>query len=167
MTFSQCFTFSYQGKVWRRSDSFLWTPKCIPVNIIAQDVVCDACGTSYALYTVTSVYSIQKSTTNIQNRLPKTRKQVIQTASRWQKIQKLKLWETELISKKVWRKRKEKMFKIRDWSLLHVEQYKNCCWRTNFFRKCSYSDLPTFHWSMTTATDHDKYEPTEHHQQRN
>ena len=34
--------------------------------------------------------------------------------------------EIELISKKK-REEKEEMFKIRNFILLHVEQYKNCC----------------------------------------
>ena len=48
----------------------------------------------------------------------------------WQKIQGSKQREIELISKKIWRKRKEKMFRLRSWLLLHVKQYKTCCWRT-------------------------------------
>ena len=35
---------------------------------------------------VTSMHSVQKSTKNFQNHPPETRKQVIRTASRWQKI---------------------------------------------------------------------------------
>ena len=48
----------------------------------------------------------------------------------WQKIQGSKQREIEFISKKIWRKRKEKMFRLRSWLLLHVKQYKTCCWRT-------------------------------------
>ena len=40
--------------------------------------------------------------------------------------------------KKVWRKRKEKIFKLRNWLLLHVKRYKTCCWITFVIRKCIY-----------------------------
>ena len=130
------------------------TPKHILVKIVPGVVIRDACGTWHGLCTVTSIHSIQKAQETARTDGHKTRKQVIQTTSRWQKIQGLKQREIELISKKVWRKRKEKLFRIRNWLLLHVKQYKNCSWRRYFIRKC----IHTFCWSM--ITDHDEYVPT-------
>ena len=100
------------------------TLKSLSINIVAQVVIRDACDTWHSLCTVTSICSIQKSKRNLQNRPPVTQQEVIQTASRLQGIQGSKPREIELINKKVWRKRKEKMFKIRNWLLLHVELYK-------------------------------------------
>ena len=38
-----------------------------------------------------------------------------------------------MINKKVRRKR---MFRTRNWLMLHVKQYKKCCWRSYFIREC-------------------------------
>ena len=32
------------------------------------------------------------------------------------------------------------MFGLTNWLLLHVKQYKNCCWRSFVIRKCIYLD---------------------------
>ena len=82
----------------------------------------------HGLLTVTNVHTIQKTTRNSQKLGNKL-------ASRWQKIQGSKQREIKLISKKVWRKRKD----IRkNWLVLHVKQYINCCWRTCIIRKCTH-----------------------------
>ena len=86
------------------------TLKSLSIKVIPKVVICDACGTWHGLYTVTSIHSIQQRTRNSQkvgNKL----------ASGWQKIKGSKQKEIELISKKVWRKRREKMFRLRScWS---------------------------------------------------
>ena len=63
------------------------TPRCISVKIVPEVIICEACCTWHGLCTVASIYNIQKSTRNYQNRLPETGKQVIQIASEWNKIQ--------------------------------------------------------------------------------
>ena len=49
------------------------------IKIVPEVVIHDACGTWHGLCTVTSIYNVQKSTRNCQNRPPETRKQVILT----------------------------------------------------------------------------------------
>ena len=127
--FSKRFMINYQGRVWPRSDSFLGHTKKFFLKSVPEVVICDACGTWHGVNTVTSIHSIQKSTRNSK----KLRNKLV---SGWQKIQGSKQIEIELISKKVWRKRKGKIFRLRSWLLLHVKKYKSCCWRT-FVRKCS------------------------------
>ena len=91
--------------MWPRSDSFLGHIKK-SLNIVPQVVIWDVCGTWHG---VTSVHSIQKSTRNSQ-KLGNKLGQLFSEC--WQKIQLLKQREIELISKRVWRKRKEKMFRL-------------------------------------------------------
>ena len=107
------------------------TLKSLSIKIVAQVVICEACCTWYCLCTVTSIHSIQKSTQNSQ----KLRNKL---ANGWQKIGGSKQRGIELITKKVWRKRRDKTFRLRSWLLLHVKQYKSCCWRTYFIKKCIY-----------------------------
>ena len=121
--------------MWPRSDSFLGHIKK-SLNIVPQVVIWDVCGTWHG---VTSVHSIQKSTRNSQ-KLGNKLGQLFSEC--WQKIQLLKQREIELISKRVWRKGKEKMFRLGIWLLFHVKQYQNCCWRTVVIRKCTY--LPIY-----------------------
>ena len=52
----------------------------------------------------------------------------------------------QIDKKKGWKKRKEKRFRLRSWLLLHVKQYKNCCWRTFVIWKCI--AILTFCWSL-------------------
>ena len=103
--------------------------KYLSVNIVPQVVIHNACGTWHSLCMVESIQSTQKSTINSPL---ETRKQLIQWMAEDLRVK----IEIEWISKKVWRKRKEKMFRLRSWLLLHVKQYKNCCWRTFVIRKC-------------------------------
>ena len=56
----------------------------------------------------------------------------------WQKTRSSKHREIELISRKIWRKRKKKMFRSRSWLLLNVKQHKKYFWRTFVIRKCIY-----------------------------
>ena len=102
--------------------------KSLSVKIAAQVVIRDACGTWHSLCTVTS---IQKSTRNSQKLRDKL-------ASGWQKIHRSKQREIEFISTQVWKKRRE-MFRLRSWLLIHVKQFKSCCWRTFAIRKYLHS----------------------------
>ena len=102
------FKTSYWGSLWPRSDLFLGHTKNISVNIFLKVYIRDMCGTWHGLFTVASIHSILKNTRNSQklenglwNKL----------AGWWRIIQESKQREIELISKKVWRKRNEKMFK--------------------------------------------------------
>ena len=101
--------------------------KVISIKIVPQVVIHHAYGTWHSLCTVTSIHSVKKSTKISQelgNKLVDGRKF---------KGQNRKI---EFISKKVWRKKKrEKMFRLRTSLLLHVKQYKNCCWRTFVIKK--------------------------------
>ena len=99
------FKTSYWESVWPRSDLFLGHTKNISLNIFLKVCIREVCGTWHNLFTVTSIHSILKSTKNSQklgnalwNKL----------ASRWQIIQRSKQREIELISKKVWKKKKRK-----------------------------------------------------------
>ena len=136
--FSQCFIISFHESMWPRSDSFLGHIKK-SLNIVPQVVIWDVCGTWHDLCAVTNVHSIQKSTRNSQ-KLGNKLGQLFSGC--WQKIQLLKQREIELISKTVWIKRKEKMFRLGIWLLFHVKQYQNCFWRTFVIRKCTY--LPIY-----------------------
>ena len=95
------------------------TPKNISLNIVPEVVLSDAFGTWHSLCTVTSIHSIQKTTRNSQKLWNKL-------TSRWLKSQGSKQRGIVLVRKKVWRKTKKKMFKIRNWLLIHGKQYKNC-----------------------------------------
>ena len=134
--FSQYFKISYQGNVWPRSGSFLGHIKKYFRKNCCQVAIRDSCGTWHGLCTVTSIHSIQKSTRNCQ---------------KIGNVDGSKQREIELINKKVWRKRKEKMFKTRNWLTLYVKRYKNCCWRSNFIREC----IATYLHS-TSINDHDE-----------
>ena len=71
--------------------------------------------------------------------------------SRWQRIQGSKQTEIELISKKVWIKDVQN----KNWMLLRVQQYKNCCWRECVIRKCiaTYTEVVEDHnWSSYVLT---------------
>ena len=125
--------------MWQISDWFSGHIKKNPsVKSVPQVVICDVCGTWHGLCTVTSIHSIQKSTRNSQ-------KLGNELASGWQKIQVSKQREIELISKSIWGKGKQKMFRLRSWLLLYEKQYKSCCWRTFVIRKCKiYSEISTY-----------------------
>ena len=95
--------------MWPRPDSFLGHTKKMSVKIVPHIVIRNVCDTWYGLFTVTSIYNIQKSTRNSQklgNKLTST----------WQKM-------LELISKEVWGERKNVPKRIY-WLLLHMKQYK-------------------------------------------
>ena len=128
--FSKCFMINYQESMWPRSDWFLGNTKKSFVKKVPEVSICHGCGTWHVWYTVTCIHSIQKSTRN-------SRKLGNKLASGWQKIKGSKQREIELITIKVWEKRKGKMFKLRGWLLLHVKQYESCCWGTFAIRKCN------------------------------
>ena len=121
------------------------TLKSLSINIVAQVVIRDACGTWHSLCTVTSIYGIQKSTRNrhkLGNKL----------VSGWQKIQGSKQREIELITKKFWRKRREKIFRSRSWLLLLLKKICNqkmyifiptFCWRWSWWSGYVPTDLPS------------------------
>ena len=48
--------------------------------------------------------------------------------------------------------RTAKSFSV-NWMLLHVKQYKNCCWRTFVIRKCIYLHSAGWWWSSYVPTD--------------
>ena len=103
--FSQHFIISYKGSMWPRSDSFLrhtfLRHTCFSIRNYPQVVIHDRCGTWHNLCTVTSIHNIQKSTRisqELRNKL----------VCGWQNIQGSKQRKNELISKKVWRKKKRK-----------------------------------------------------------
>ena len=104
------------------------------LKIALEAVIHDACGTWHSLCTVTSIHSIKKGTRNSQ----KLENKLVGLVSEyWQKIQLLKLRKNELISKKVWRERKEKMSRLRRCCCtMWININKNCCWGTSVIRKC-------------------------------
>ena len=129
--------------MWPRSDWFLGHAKMSFRKIVLQVVIRDASGRWQDLYIVTSIRIIQKNTKNGQkcgNKL----------ASGWQNVQGSKQREFELISQKIWGKRKGKMFRLRRWLLLHVKQHESCCWRTFVIRKYNiiWEDIATSCWSI-------------------
>ena len=108
--FRRRFKISYQVGMWSRSGLFLGNTKkyfhkncsssCYPWNMWHTTATC--------------IHSIQKSPRNNQ----KLGKKLV---SRWTMIQESEQREIVLIRKKVWIKRREKMFKRRDWLMLHVK----------------------------------------------
>ena len=94
---------------------------------IVEDVICDVCGLCFTLFTVTSIHSIPKVT---KIKSPETKWKVTQKIQLFKAqktvegntenstVQGTKNSEVELISSKVWRKRKEKVFKRKNW-LIH------------------------------------------------
>ena len=135
--FSHRFNFSYQENVWPRSDSFIGRTKTYFDKYISW---------SWYSRCVWHMILLKHAFT-----APKKAQETVrtdQTTSRWQMIQESKQREIELISKKVCRKRKKKLFKTRNWLLLHVKQYRNCCWRTYFIRKCTVYLHSAGQWSL-------------------
>ena len=112
------------------------TLKSFSVKIVPEVVVRDACGTWHGLCTVTSIHSIRKNTRNSQ----KLGNKLVRSVCQWMLAEDsiVKKRKIELISKKVWRERKEKMFRLRSWLLLYVKQYKDCSWVTFIIRKSIY-----------------------------
>ena len=99
------------------------TLKSFSVKIVPEVVVRDACGTWHGLCTVTSIHSIRKNTRNSQ----KLGNKLVRSVCQWMLAEdSIVKKRNELISKKVWRERKEKIIRLRSWLLLHVNQYKNC-----------------------------------------
>ena len=77
---------------------------------------CSSCCYSGRLWHMTRLINSNQHSQHPKNhkKQPETGKQV----SQW-------IGEIELISKKVWGKRKEKIFRLRSWLLLHVKQYES------------------------------------------
>ena len=140
--------------MWPRFDSFHGHTKMSFVNIVPQVAIRDTCGTWHSLSTVTSIQSIQRST---RNSPLETRKQVNQWMGEDWRV------KTEINRADKWKSlkknKKEKMFRLRRWLLLHVKQYKNRCLRIFVIRKCI--AVLTFCWSLIILWSSYVYVPTD------
>ena len=111
-----------------RSDSFLWQTK-----IYFRENCFWSCYSRHVWHMIRLMHGNRhlqypKSTRSLQNQPPETQKEVIQTGSCFRRTLGSRRFKSQNREKSswqvVWRKRKEKIFKIRNWLLLHVEQYK-------------------------------------------
>ena len=119
--FSQRFILSYQESVWPKSNLFIGHTKKSFRKNCSQVVIHDTCDTWHGLCTVTRFITSQKVHETVRNLETSESEQLVRE---WQKIQWSKQREIELISKKVWRKRKDKMFRLRRWLLLQWNNTK-------------------------------------------
>ena len=125
------------------------------MKIVPQVVIHNACGTWHGLWTVTSIHSIQKSTRISQELGNKL-------VSGWQNIHGSKLRKIKLISKKVWRKKREDVEKkrLRSWLLLFVKQYKKLLLKNICHQKAKKNLHSAGRWSDEVASYVCTYWPT-------
>ena len=133
------------------------TLKGLFIKVAPQVAIHDACGTWHGLWTIKSIHSIQKSTRISQelgNELASYSADGRIFNLSYSRIKTEKNWVDKWKSLE---KKKEKMFRLRSWLLLHLKQYKKLLLKNLCHQKAK---KPTFCWSLWWSDEVARYVPT-------
>ena len=108
--FSKSFIINFQGSVWPSSDSFLGHTK---------KPFCNKCSSSSYSRRVWHMTRLKRG--NQHSRHPKSTRNSQKLGNKLVSREKSRLIVKSL--------KKQKMFRLRNWLLLHVKKYKSCFWR--------------------------------------
>ena len=108
--FSKSFIINFQGSVWPSSDSFLGHTK---------KFLCNKCSSSSCSQRVWHMTRLKHGNQHSQH--PKSTRNSQNLGNKLVRRQKSRLIVKSL--------KKQKMFRLRNWLLLHVKKHKSCFWR--------------------------------------